>query len=125
MNDSPSSNSELIRALIGAVDGADYDSIAALAATDVHFRFGNSAPTATRAELVDTARSFRASIADLRHTFVDLWEVDDTVIAAMDVFYRRLDGTELNLPCCNIFRVRDSLVHSYLIYMDINPVLAP
>jgi len=48
-----------------------------------------------------------------------------TVIATMDVYYRRLDGQELNLPCCNVFRVRSGAVYDYLIYMDVNPVLAP
>jgi hypothetical protein len=62
----------------------------------------------------------------MHHTFVDAWEVDGgTMIALFEVFYRRLDGGELTLPCCNIFRVRNGLVDDYLIYMDINPVLAP
>jgi len=112
--------------LIRAVDGADHDVIAALTAPDVHFRFGNSDPTYTQAELLVVARSFRGALADLRHTFLDIWEVnDDTVVATMDVYYRRLDGAELTLPCCNVFRLRDGVVDSYLIYMDINPVIAP
>jgi ketosteroid isomerase-like protein len=120
-----SSSGELIRALFSAVDNADFDTIAALTARNIHFRFGNSDPTDTQTEFMATARSFRAAVDDLRHTLVDLWEVGDVVIAVMDVFYRRHDGVELQLPCCNVFRVGDGLVHSYLIYMDINPVFAP
>jgi hypothetical protein len=72
------------------------------------------------------SRSFRKAIADLRHKILELWEVDErTVIAIMDVYYRRLDGRELNLPCCNVFRVHDGVVDDYLIYMDVNPVAAP
>ena len=83
-------------------------------------------PTSTQSELLAAAESFRAAIADLRHTVLDIWQVDDdTVIAIMDVSYRRLDGRELNLPCCNLFRVRDGLIDTYLIYMDVNPVIAP
>jgi ketosteroid isomerase-like protein len=126
MIDTPSSNAELIRALIGAVDTADHDVIAALTAADVHFRFGNSEPTDTQDELLAEAGSFRGAIADLRHTFNNLWEVDDdTVVATMDVYYRRFDGVELTLPCCNVFRVRGGVVDQYLIYMDVNPVIAP
>jgi limonene-1,2-epoxide hydrolase len=40
-------------------------------------------------------------------------------------FSRRLDGRELNLPCCNVFGVHDGVVNDYRIYMDVNPVLAP
>jgi ketosteroid isomerase-like protein len=126
VTETTSRNGELIRMLIRAVDAADHDVIAALTATDVHFRFGNSDPTDTRAELLVAARSFRGAIADLRHTVLNVWEVsDDTVIATMDVYYRRFDGAELTLPCCNIFRVRDGVVDSYLIHMDVNPVIAP
>jgi ketosteroid isomerase-like protein len=126
MTDTPSTNGELIRTLIRAVDAADHDVIAALTATDVHFRFGNSDPTDTQAELLAAAQSFRGAIADHRHTVLNVWEVnDDTVVATMDVYYRRLDGTDLTLPCCNVFRVREGVVDSYLIYMDVNPVIAP
>lgn len=117
---------ELVRTLIRAVDAADHDAIAALTAADVHFRFGNAAPTDTQSELLAAAQSFRDAIADLRHTVLDLWEVDNrTVVALMDVHYRRLDGGELNLPCCNVFGVRNGVVNDYRIYMDVNPVLAP
>lgn len=124
MTDTARTNSDLVRALIGAVDKDNHNVLAALTAPDVHFRFGNAASTNTQPELLAAARSFRKAVADLRHTVLDLWEVDDgTVIATMDVYYRRLDGQELNLPCCNIFRVHGGLVDEYLIYMDINPVL--
>jgi ketosteroid isomerase-like protein len=126
MTDSPRAHSDLVRTLIRAVDDCDHDTIAALTATDVHFRFGNAAPTNTRSELLVAAKSFRDAIADMRHTIVDLWEVDTgTVVALMDVYYRRLDSHELNLPCCNVFRVRDGVVYDYRIYMDANPVIKP
>ena len=123
---SESSPLELVRTLIRAVDAADHNAIAALTAADVHFRFGNAAPTGTQAELLAAAESFRDAIADLRHTVVDLWEVGDgMVVALMDVYYRRLDGRELTLPCCNVFGVHNGVVNDYRIYMDVNPVLAP
>jgi ketosteroid isomerase-like protein len=115
-----------VRVLLKAVDMSDLDTIEAVAAQDVFFRFGNADPTHTRSELLAAAESFRASIAGIRHDIVDIWEIDDgTVVAIMDVHYRRFDGRELNLPCCNVFRVRDGLVRDYRIYMDINPVFAP
>ena len=40
-----------------------------------------------------------------------------------DVHYRRLDGRELNLPSCNVFRVSDGLIRDYRIYTDVNPVI--
>ncbi len=114
MTDAPQTNIGLVRTLIRAVDNADHHAIAARTATNVRFRFGNGTPTSTQSELLAAAESFRAAIADLRHTVLDIWQVDDdTVIAIMDVSYRRLDGRELNLPCCNLFRVRDGLIDTY------------
>ena len=121
-----SSPLDLVRTLIRAVDAADHDGIATRTASDVHFRFGNATPTDTQAELLAAAQSFRDVIADLRHTILDLWEVGDgMVVALMDVYYRRLDGRELTLPCCNVFGVHNGVVDDYRIYMDVNPVLAP
>jgi limonene-1,2-epoxide hydrolase len=115
-----------VRVLLKAVDEADFALIEALTAEDVHFRFGNADPTETRSELLAAARSFRAGIAGLHHDVVDLWEFGGgVVVATMDVAYRRLDGRELNLPCCNVFRVVSGLVRDYRVYMDVNPVLAP
>jgi ketosteroid isomerase-like protein len=126
MNDTTLAAGDLVRILIRAVDAADQNAIATLTATDVHFRFGNADPTDTQSELLAAAQSFRNAIADLHHTILDLWEVGDgMVVALMDVHYRRLDGRELTLPCCNIFRVHNGLVDDYRIYMDVNPVLAP
>lgn len=125
MANTPRGNGEVIRMLLGAVDSADDERIGSLTTDDVQFRFGNSAPTNTQAELVAAARAFRGMIDGLRHTVVQLWEVDGTVIAVMSVHYRRLDGAELDLPCCNIFHLRGGVVNNYRIYMDVNPVLAP
>jgi ketosteroid isomerase-like protein len=117
---------DLVRTLIRAVDAADQNAIATLTATDVNFRFGNAEPTDTQSELLAAAQSFRDAIADLHHTILDLWEVGDgMVVALMDVHYQRLDGRELNLPCCNVFGIHDGVVNDYRIYMDVSPVLAP
>ena len=126
MNATALTAGDLVRTLIRAVDAADQNAIATLTAPDVHFRFGNADPTDTQSEFLAAARSFRDAIADLRHTILDLWEVGDgMVVALMDVHYRRLDGRELKLPCCNVFGIHDGVVDDYRIYMDVNPVLAP
>ncbi len=46
----------------------------------------------------------------------------DALIAEFDVHYTRLDGGEVNVPCCNVFRLRDGLVAEYRSYIDATPV---
>jgi hypothetical protein len=124
MTDAARTNSDLVRALIGAVDNDNHNVLAALTAPDVHSGSATPPPPTPSRSFSRRPDPFKKAVADLRHTVLDLWEVDDgTVIATMDVSYCRLDGQELNLPCCNIFRVHGRLVDEYLIYMDINPVL--
>ena len=53
-----------------------------------------------------------------------MWSDVDAVIVELKVHYTRLDGTELTLPCCNVFRLRDGAVADYRVYMDITPVYA-
>ena len=122
----PGSAAATVGVLLSAVDTSDLSTIEALTAPDVHFRFGNADPTSTRSELLAASQAFLGSLAGIHHEIVDIWEIgDDTVVAVMDVHYRRLDGGELNLPCCNVFRVTDGLIRDYRIYMDVNPVIAP
>jgi len=76
----------IIRTLIRAIDDQDYDTIAALLTPDVHFRLGNSDPTDLRSDFLDAAKTFRGTIADQRHTILNVWDpasaVDGHMIAS-------------------------------------------
>ena len=110
-----------VRAVLEAVNQSNLDTIEAPTAPDVHFRFGNAGPTMTKSELLCAAQCYRAAIAGIQHESVDIWEIGNrTVVANMDVHYRRLHGRELNQPRCNVFRVSDGLTRDYRIYMDVN-----
>ena len=113
-----------VRKAFAALDALDVPALAALVTDDVHTRLGNSEPVDGKAGFVKTAEGFAASIAAVRHEIHSLWAIGDAVIAEMDVHYKRHDGKELTLPCCNTFRVRDNLIADYRVYMDINPVYA-
>jgi ketosteroid isomerase-like protein len=84
---------------------------------------GRNAPAVDgKAEFSVALQAFFASVASVRHTITNVWSDADAVIAELKVRYTRLDGAELTLPCCNVFRVRDGAVADYRVYMDINPV---
>ena len=68
------------------------------------------------------AQAFFASVAAFRHTVTNVWSDLDAIVAELRVHYTRLDGAELTLPCCNVFRLRDGAVADYRVYMDITPV---
>jgi ketosteroid isomerase-like protein len=123
MRDNKSAEAQ-VRKAFAALDALDVPTLAALVSEDVHTRLGNSEPVDGKEAFVKTAEGFAASILSVRHEIYSLWTVEDAVIVEMDVHYRRHDGKELTLPCCNTFRVRDNLIADYRVYMDINPVYA-
>jgi ketosteroid isomerase-like protein len=114
-----------VRALFEAIDTGDVQTLLGLLAQELHFRFGNADPVEGKAAFSDFCSDFFGSIRGIRHEIHDVWEIgDDTVVAVMDVWYRRRDGREFTLPCCNVFRLNDGLVLDYRIFMDISPVLS-
>ena len=111
--------------LFAAVDTRDAEQVAEFVTDDVTFRFGSTDPIAGKRALIAASREFSASIAGIHHEVAQLWEPEPgTVVVELRVTYRRHDGVELTLPCCNIFRLRDGLIDDYRIYMDVNPVFA-
>lgn len=114
-----------VRALLDAVDSRDLDTLDSYIADDVYFRFGNTNPTNTKSGFTAAMHPFLRGIGGIRHEVVEMWEIPGGgVITTMDVHYTRLDGHQLVLPCCNVFRLRDGLVFDYRIYMDVTPVIA-
>jgi hypothetical protein len=65
------------------------------------------------------ANTVRVELAAVGHSDLDTIELP----IGTDVQYRRLAGRELNLPCCNVFRVTGGLLWDYRIYVDANPVI--
>jgi ketosteroid isomerase-like protein len=111
-----------LREMFGAFDAQDVSALAGFVTDDVHLRLGNAEPVEGRTAFVESVTQFIASVAGFRHEFLNIWSDRDALIAEFDVHYIRLDGGEVTLPCCNVFRVRDGLVAEYHSYMDATPV---
>jgi ketosteroid isomerase-like protein len=73
---------------------------------------------------VSAVNAFLGSVAGVRHEVLNVWSDGDAVTAEFDVHYRRLDGGEVTLPCCNVLRLRDGLIAEYRSYVDATPVYA-
>ncbi len=113
-------------AVLAAVDSGDVESLLDLVDENITYRFGNDATMHGRAAIAKAARAFTAAVDSVHHEFVDQWEPEpDVAVALLEVTYRRLDGHEVRLPCCTMFRFSGGLVVDYRIYMDSGPVYAP
>jgi ketosteroid isomerase-like protein len=110
------------QAIFAAFDAKDVAALADLVTDDVRLQIGNAEVVNGKAEFAEALSAFFASVAAFRHTVTDVWSDLDAIIAELKVHYTRVDGTELTLPCCNVFRLRDGAVADYRVYMDITPV---
>ena len=113
-----------IRRIFATFDAKDVSALAAFMTDDVRLRLGNTEAVQGKPAFVAAVNAFLDSVAGFRHDILDVWSDGDTVIAEFDVHYTRLDGSEVTLPCCNVFRLRDGLVAEYRSYIDATPVYA-
>lgn len=116
--------SEHVHAIFSALDARDGPALVAMMTDDVRMRLGNGDLVEGKAAFEQAVEAFFGSIAGIRHDVLHVWSDGDALIAELLVHYVRLDGDELTLPCCNVFRLRDGAVSDYRVYMDINPVFA-
>src|SRR6266581_8621873 len=116
--------SDHIRMIFATFDAKDVSALAAFMTDDVRLRLGNAEAVQGKPAFVAAVSAFLDSVAGFRHDVLDIWSDGDTVIAEFDVHYTRLDGSEVTLPCCNVFRLRDGLVAEYRSYIDATPVYA-
>jgi ketosteroid isomerase-like protein len=106
------------------IDGLDADKFIAHLTPDVRFRFGNADPAIGRAAVKEGVEGFWATIDGLTHHILNVYESGDTVIAQIDVEYRRKDGKSVTVPNCDILVFDGDLVRDWQIYIDLAPVFA-
>jgi ketosteroid isomerase-like protein len=113
-----------VRRIFATFDAKDVSALAAFMTDDVRLRLGNAEPVQGKSAFVQAVNAFIGSVAGFRHEVLNVWSDGDALIAEFDVHYTRLDGGEVTLPCCNVFRLRDGLVAEYRSYIDATPVYA-
>jgi ketosteroid isomerase-like protein len=106
------------------IDAMDAAKFVAHLAPDVRFRFANADPAVGRPAVTQGVEAFWESIDALTHHILKVYEVGDTVIAQIDVEYRRKDGKTVTVPNCDVLTFDGDLVRDWQIYIDLAPVFA-
>ena len=113
-----------VAAIFADIDAFDPDKFVAHLTPDATFRFANADPVTGRAAVKEAVAGYFSSIAGLTHHILNVYEVGDTVIAKIDVEYRRLDGKSVTVPNADILVFDGDLVRDWQIYIDVAPVYA-
>jgi ketosteroid isomerase-like protein len=120
-------DAQIIRDLFVATDTFDVDNVVPFLDDHMKFRFGNADPLLDLQTFRSMVIEFNASLGGIRHEIKSLWTIPEerVVVAVLVVHYTRLDGSQISLPCCDVFQLgADHKITSYDIFMDINPVFA-
>jgi SnoaL-like domain len=113
-----------VASVFADIDAFDPDKFVAHLTPEVRFRFGNADPVTGRAAVKEAVAGFFTTIAGLTHHIRNTWEFGDTVIAQIDVEYRRKDGKTVTVPNADILTYDGDLVRDWQIYIDVAPVYA-
>ncbi len=106
------------------IDAMDAGKFIAHLTPDVRFRLANADPAIGHAAVKEGVEGFWASIDGLTHHIRNVYEAGDTVIAQIDVEYRRKDGKSVTVPNCDVLVFDGDLVRDWQIYIDLAPVFA-
>lgn len=113
-----------IAAIFADIDAFDPDKFVAHLTPDAKFRFANADPVTGRAAVKEAVTDFFSSIDGLTHHILNVYESGETVIAQIDVEYRRKDGKSVTVPNADILVFDGDLVRDWQIYIDVTPVYA-
>jgi ketosteroid isomerase-like protein len=114
-----------VKRLFATIDSKDADAFVAFLTEDSVFVFGNTAPVSGKAAIRDLLVGFFGSIRALRHEVMDAWVLPDVVLATGRVTYTRHDGSTLDVPFADVFKMRKDLAREYLIYVDASKLYTP
>ena len=113
-----------IAAIFADIDAFDPDKFVAHVTPDAKFRFANADPVTGREAVKEAVTGFFSSIDGLTHHILNVYESGETVIAQIDVEYRRKDGKSVTVPNADILVFDGDLVRDWQIYIDVTPVYA-
>ena len=86
----------------------------------VKFRLGNVDETIGKDAVLAANADFFVSITSMKHTIMDVWSIDNTVICHGKVSYIRLDGSHYSAYFSTLLVFEKSKITDYRVFADIS-----
>jgi hypothetical protein len=113
-----------LESIAESIDSKNADKFVSFLTDDCIFRFGNQPEIRGKNATRDYVAGFFGMIGGSKHTIINIWNSDNSVVWQGEVLYTRLDRKKVNVNFTNIFYLRDDLIKDYLIYIDNAPLFA-
>jgi ketosteroid isomerase-like protein len=120
------SRAAIVADMLAASDRGEVSAMYASLTDDIVFRACNMPEIKGKQRFDENNRRFQGVIKSLRHEIHHIWQAaedPDVLFAQMTAHYELPDGRRVSLPCCNVFRLRGSLIAEYQLYMDMAPII--
>lgn len=111
-----------LESIENSIDSKDANMFVQFLTDDCIFRFGNQPEIKGKTATRDYVAAFFEMINSSRHSIIDFWIRDDSVVWQGEVLYTRLDGKQVNVNFVNILKLNGKLIKDYLIYIDNAPL---
>lgn len=108
--------------MFASIDAMDTERFLGFLTDDASFKFGNADAAVGKEAIRKAVSGFFGLINGLSHNIINIWEIGDAIICQGEVTYTKKDGNKITLPFVNIFKMKDSLIKDYLVYIDIGPL---
>ncbi|MEM7600171.1 MAG: nuclear transport factor 2 family protein [Verrucomicrobiota bacterium] len=101
-----------------AIDTMNPDNVLNFLSEGCIFQAGNLPPIRDKEEIRKVFVDLYDRIHSIKHTLEDRIVLKDKAVYRGRVHYVRNDGSELDVPFCDVFRIRNQQIVEYLIYID-------
>jgi hypothetical protein len=110
---------------IGAsIDSLDANKFVQFLTDDCVFRFGNQPEVIGKTATRDYVAAFFSMIGGCKHSVIDYWKREDSIVWQGEVLYTRKDGKKVTVNFVNILNMENESAKDYLIYIDNTPLFA-
>jgi hypothetical protein len=107
-----------------SIDSLNADKFVEFLTEECTFRFGNQPEVKGKIPTRDYVSAFFKMIGGSEHKVLDFWKREDSVVWQGEVLYTRLDGKKVTVQFANIFKMDESLIKDYIIYIDNTPLFS-
>lgn len=109
---------DLVSAAYQSIDSADAAKFASFITPDGIFRFANVPAVKGNKAIEEFIAGFFKSLKGISHSNLESWSVEDVVFVNGNVKYTRHNNTSLEAPFSCTWKMKDGLIHEYLIFID-------
>ncbi|MCT4646983.1 MAG: nuclear transport factor 2 family protein [Carboxylicivirga sp.] len=101
-----------------ALDNKQLNKVLEFLTDDCILKAGNGEPVMGKDNIANTFESFFPAVKSIAHDVKDIFESGNSLVHRGTVTYTRLDGSQLTVPFCDVFKMEGTLISEYYIYID-------